>query len=317
MADGSRQSEKAERTEAVAAESRSFFLTASCRLPTAYCFTSSFPLKLSCLVAIVLLLAGRAFATTVVAVKTPNEIVIGADSKVTDTFGNAFVGRACKIVQAGNLFFAYEGLARDRRTGFDIARIGSQSLLLKPNATAAEKVSILTGFVTSQLFAELLSLKEHDPETYLEKVEGGQIFLKILIAGFDKDKPLLFVRQFRALPLNRRSIGVSVVPDDCLADCVGEISIRSLGETAAIDGLPEETPGFWKNGIVEGVRRLIETEIAARSEYVGPPVDILRIDRAGARWIQKKPECSDLVNNTQLPNQPSPRTRRRRKPLEH
>ena len=66
---------------------------------------------------------------------------------------------------------------------------------------------------------------------------------------------------------------------------------RFLGETEAIDGLPEETTGFWKEGLVNGVRRLVETEIAARSEYDGPPIDILRLDKNGAQWIQKKPEC--------------------------
>ena len=66
---------------------------------------------------------------------------------------------------------------------------------------------------------------------------------------------------------------------------------RFLGETEAIDGLPEETPGFWKEGLVNGVRRLVETEIVARSEYDGPPIDILRLDKNGAQWIQKKPEC--------------------------
>ena len=268
-------------------------------------------MKLFPLLAIALLLTGRAAATTIVAVRTPSEIVIGADSKVTDTYGNAFANQACKIIQAGNLFFAYEGLARDKQTGFDIAQIAARALQLKPNASVSEKVSILTGFVASQLFIELPLLKQHDPATYREKVEGGQTFLKILIAGFDGNKPLLFVRQFRAVPVNRQTIGVSVVPDDCLSDCFDEIVVRSLGETAAIDGLPEETPGFWKGGIVEGVRRLIETEIAARSEYVGPPVDILRIDSKGARWIQKKPGCAQPSNRSQ-PGQPSPRPRRSR-----
>lgn len=267
------------------------------------------------LLALILSLASHAAATTIVAVKTPGEIVIGADSKVTDTFGKAFANQACKIVQAGNLFYAYEGLARDRRTGFDIVKIVNQSLQLKPGAAASEKVSILTGFVTSQLFAELLSLKQHDPATYREKIEGGQTFLKILVAGFEGNRPLLFVRQFRAVAFGRGIIGVMVVPDDCLADCAGEIVIRSLGETAAIDGLPEETPGFWTKGIVEGVRRLIETEIAARSEYVGPPVDILRIDKTGARWIQKKPSCPDIQRRGASPTQPSQGKRRRRASL--
>ncbi|MBD0326951.1 MAG: hypothetical protein ICV68_10995 [Pyrinomonadaceae bacterium] len=246
------------------------------------------------LLALVLLTTGQAAATTIVAVKTRHEIVIGADSKVTDTFGGATANQACKIVQAGNLFFAYEGMARNRRTGFDIVKLAAQALALKPTASLAEKVSILTGFVTSRLFTELPNIKQNDPATYREKMEGGQTFLTILVAGFEGGEPFLFIRGFRAVPLGRQKIGVSVVPDDCLADCREEIVVKSLGETAAIEGLPEETPGFWTGGVVEGVRRLIETEIAARSEYVGPPIDILRIDKAGAEWIQKKPSCPGI-----------------------
>ncbi len=251
-------------------------------------------MRITRLLALVLTVAGQAAATTIVAVKTPREIVIGADSKVTDTFGGTVAKQACKIVQVGNLFFAYEGMTRNRRTGYDIVKLAAQALALKPNASLAEKVSILTGFVTSRLFTELPSVKQYDPNTYREKIEGGQTFLTILIAGFEEGQPLLFVRGFRAVPLSRQTIAVSVVPDDCLADCRGEIVVRSLGETAAIDGLAEETPGFWTNGAVAGVRRLIETEIAARSEYVGPPIDILRIDKTGAEWMQKKPSCPNI-----------------------
>jgi hypothetical protein len=255
------------------------------------------------LLALVLLMAGQAAATTIVAVKTPHEIVIGADSKVTDTFGGALANQACKIVQVGNLFFAYEGMTRNRRTGFDIVKLAAQALALKPTASLAEKVSILTGFVTSRLFTELPNVKQYDPDTYREKIEGSRTFLTLLIAGFEGGQPLLFVRGFRAVPLSRQTIGVSVVPDDCLADCRDEIVVRSLGETAAIDGLPEETPGFWTNGAAEGVRRLIETEIAARSEYVGPPIDILRIDKTGATWMQKKPSCPNIEKRPASPKQ--------------
>lgn len=261
-------------------------------------------MKLFLLLAFVLMLSGRAAATTIIAVKTEREIVIGADSKVTDTFGSAFANPSCKIVQAGNLFFAYEGMARNRRTGFDIVEIATRALLLKPGASVSERVSILTGFVTSRLFTELPNVKQHDTATYREKIEGGQTFLNILVAGFENGQPLLFVRGFRAVVLGRRVVGVSVVPDDCLADCRDEIVVKSLGETAAIDGLPEETPGFWTSGVAAGVRRLIETEIAARSEYVGPPIDILRIDETGAEWIQKKPACAGLKPRATSPRQP-------------
>jgi len=38
---------------------------------------------------------------------------------------------------------------------------------------------------------------------------------------------------------------------------------------------------------------LIEIELEARSEYVGPPIDIVRITPNGAQWIKKKTDCSD------------------------
>ena len=105
---------------------------------------------------------------------------------------------------------------------------------------------------------------------------------------------IVFVRSFRALQYNPGQISVAVIPDDCLADCKGQVAIRFLGESEAIDGLPEEMPDSWKAGLSDGVRGLIETEIAARGEYVGSPIDIVRISPNGAQWIQRKTECAEL-----------------------
>ena len=233
-------------------------------------------------------------ATTIVVARTASEIVIGADSKVTDAYGNDLNKRACKIRQRGDLFIAIEGLEIDRQTGFSVPVILNKALTLTPTAPAAEKVSMLMGFLVSGLLSELSHLKTHEPETYFRKIEGGQLFLRIIVAGFEKGRPLVFVRSFRALQYNPGQIGVAVIPDDCLADCKGQVATRFLGESDAIDGLPEETPDFWKAGLSDGVRRLIETEIAARGEYVGPPIDIVRISPNGAQWIQRKTECAEL-----------------------
>lgn len=247
------------------------------------------------LISLLLLLVpnSSALATTIVVARTRSEIVIGADSKVTDTFGNDLNKRACKILQVGNLFIAFEGLEVDRKTGFNVPEISTTALNSRPSGPMTEKISILTGFLVSELLVELSHLKTHEPDTYFRKIEGGQLFLRLIVAGFEKGKPLVFVRSFRALQYNPGQIGVTVIPDDCLDNCEGAVVTRFLGESDAIDGLPEETPGFWKAGLSEGVRRLIETEIAARSEYVGPPIDIVRISKSGAQWIQRKPECQE------------------------
>jgi hypothetical protein len=231
-------------------------------------------------------------ATTIVVARTPTEIVIGADSKVTDSYGGVVDNSACKIQQVGNLFVAFEGLLRDKKTGFNVAEIARRALQLKPNASAAEKVDILTGFVTSALFEELNQARINSPQEFRIKLEG-QTFLRIVVAGFEGNRPVVFVRQFRTAFM-ARNIGVVVIPDDCLKDCKGEVVTRFIGEIGAIEGLPEETQDFWKAGLISGVRRLLEIEIAARSEYVGAPIDILQINARGARWVQKKPECPNI-----------------------
>lgn len=246
-------------------------------------------------------------ATTIVVARSANEIVIGADSKVTDTYGNELNSQVCKIQQVGNLFVAFEGLLRDKATGFSVPDITVRALQLKPDATASEKVNILTGFLTAALFVELPHVRNNSADEFHTKLEG-QTFLRVVVAGFERNRPVVFVRQFRTTFI-ARGIGVTVIPDDCLADCEGEVVTRFLGETDAIDGLPEDTPDFWKGGLAAGVRRLIETEIAARSEYVGPPIDLLRIDANGAKWIHKKQACPELKSLRNPLNPPKRKNR--------
>lgn len=249
---------------------------------------------------------GVAKATTIVVARSTNEIVIGADSKVTDTYGNELGSEVCKIQQVGNLFLAFEGLWRDKATGFSVPQIAARALQLKPEASVADKVNVLTGFLTSGLFVELQRVRTNSVDEFHTKLEG-QTFLRVVIAGFEGNRPLVFVRQFRTT-LIARGIGVIVIPDDCVEGCTGNVVTRFMGETEAIEGLPEETPGFWNDGLATGVRRLIETEVAARSEYVGPPIDLLRINAQGAKWIQRKPGCPNVKR---LRVRPSPRKQRR------
>jgi hypothetical protein len=234
-------------------------------------------------------------ATTIIVVKTEDEIVIGADSKVTDTFGNTSANQACKIVQAGDVFFAYAGFARDNQTGFSIPQIAADALNLKPTASVTEKTEILTRVAVKKLNVEIPLLKQNNFVTYREKIEG-KIFLRILVAGFEKNKPVILVRKFRLGQTEEKKVSVIISTDDCDAKCTGKNVTRFLGEIEAIDGLPEETPDFWKGGLASGVRKLIETQIAAREEYVGAPIDILRISAKGAAWIQKKPACPEIKN---------------------
>ena len=242
-------------------------------------------------IAILLLIASPATATTIVAVKSKKEIVIAADSKVTDTFGNATGRSACKIVAAGGVVFAYAGFARDPATAFSVPEIVAGSLNENRALPIVEKTEATAKLVAERLEAEFKQLKTKDFVTFREKIEG-KTFLRIVIAGFEKGKPVLLVRHFRYGILADGSAGVSVSSDDCDAGCKGQNVTRFLGETDAIAGLPEETKGFWNQGLAAGAKKLVEIQIAAREEYVGPPVDLVRITSKQTKWITLKPECA-------------------------
>ena len=52
-------------------------------------------------------------------------------------------------------------------------------------------------------------------------------------------------------------------------------------------------PDFWKIGIAEAIRKLINLEISAKPSFVGPPISILTIDKSGPRWIEQG-ACPDV-----------------------
>lgn len=90
--------------------------------------------------------AGLAGATTIVVARTANKIVIGADSKVTDAYGKELNSQLCKIQPVGNLFIAFEGLLRDKATGFNVPaiqkkeeRAGVKPLRRRVNAPARRR----------------------------------------------------------------------------------------------------------------------------------------------------------------------------------
>jgi hypothetical protein len=232
----------------------------------------------------------NSLSTTVVAVKTSKEIYLGADSKVTDTFGNAAERRACKIVQSGRVFFAYAGFARDAKNGFSIPEIAKRSLASGKTLSIQAKTEAMAKVIVTELTRYLPKMKDESFVTFREKIEG-KTFLRIVVAGFDKGRPAIFVRLFRYGMTTDGRGGVLVSADDCDGKCSAPVTTRFLGETDAIVGLPEESKNFWNDGFAAGIRKLIEIQIAARDEYVGPPIDILRIDAKRATWIQKKDEC--------------------------
>ena len=230
--------------------------------------------------------------TTVVIAKTLREIVVAADSLSVTTGGE--VNTLCKIVQVKNHFFSSSGLQGNAQVGdvYSIARQAGQS-----SSDIASCLRRFIKLVHPLLRRAVLEHKKDSHEFYKSRIEGKTIV-----------DASLFGVEHNELVLGR--VRATVRADDTLVEGfrivykgkdnveLGEepLKLVLLGEQLWIRRQLGGDPNsfFSKRGIVEASRQLVQLEIDRAPKYVGPPIAILRIDRSGAKWVQRTPNCKSI-----------------------
>jgi hypothetical protein len=230
--------------------------------------------------------------TSIAVIRMPWVVVMGADSKSTVEGSTISTGTACKIHQADDLFFAVAGLTSDPGRGFNAPAIVREAM--RNESTMADKVEAAEQAIIERLNKELNRLQAEDPSMYAKKVraEEGKV-LSLAFVGFQKDESFALVRQFQAIESHPVSVHVS--RQSCPGDCPDGVRMFFLGRYKAIERYmsrrSKDTPRL---SLEEAVNHFIELEIGENPREVGGPVDILRIDKDGPRWIQKKDSCPEL-----------------------
>jgi len=229
--------------------------------------------------------------TSIIVLRTPSVVYLGADSK-TITEGQPVTDRkVCKIYQAHELFFAVAGIASDRRRGFNVPEIVARAVL--NGFTIGEMVKLSEEAIVEQLISELVRLREEDSATYqrMVKTDGGTI-LALAFAGYEEGATFVIISQFGAMDDHPPS--VSVKRDSCPGNCPFGVKTFFLGSYKAIARYIAGKTGEGDMEPIEAIRYLMELEMESNPQEVGGPVDILRIDKQGPKWIQKKEECPEV-----------------------
>lgn len=256
--------------------------------------------------------SSAAFATSIVAVRDSDEIVIGADSKTTLTPTGSGAGGSgsivrCKIVQAGDLFFASAGaaglgpagLSGDVDPDFDLKAIIAEGL--RGDGGIADKVSNMEKLLVTNL-ARIAEEARKDNAGFLMERFTKSPAHTIIVGGLENGEPVLMVRTFRMVisPSGSRSFVIGRF--DCPGDCQASFITIFEGRTEAIRKYLKEHRLFLHYADpVTAVRDLVGIEISKDPSSVGPPVDILRLTKKGAEWIQKKPLCPEIKKTSVLP----------------
>jgi|GEM_PF-757374 len=238
-----------------------------------------------------LALAAVTFGTSIVVVRTPSEVVLGADSRATFDDGKIVTYKAvCKIYQSKGIFYAIAGLTVNPITGFDPAIAISNEI--DRTSAISMLVPAVERAMAIRLTRELEWQKRERPAMYQRYVvENDNMALSVVIAGTENGLPVFYARAFKA--------DGTILREDHPA---GTFTVW-IGKAKAIERFVARNRNY--DSPTEAVRTLIQLEVDDSEPSVGPPIDIVRITKDGACWIQHKKECDENIPACQS-SQPSP-----------
>jgi hypothetical protein len=246
------------------------------------------PLRVArCLISLTTVLAfavPAARATSIVILRSANKVYIGADSRRSyRESADTYTGSVCKIVPAGRLLFVASGLtyANDQQ----VASVGAKVGRMSPTVRYAieEFRRRMRQFLPEAIAAE--ARVDHN------RVRKGLI-LEAAFIGMENNLASVSVEWYRG---NGSSTKPRVTTDRRIysSPVPGRYDFIFLGKRRAIDRYirGRSWPIRSDADAISLITRLINLEIAESPESTAPPVDILKLDRTGSHWLQRKASC--------------------------
>lgn len=223
-------------------------------------------------------------ATTLVAVWSPERLVIGADSLViTDTAPAS----ACKIDREGTTFFALSGLAEDQAARFSANALAHAAS--RGAADVEERVALFLQLAREPLGRALGLIRTQAPADYAWLQQGHPV-LQVMFADVQAGTPVLAVASLSVDETGGLREYQQVIRQG--TDRLGP-RILYAGQQGEIRQYLRANCQWYQDDSVNLVKRLISLESRVAGTRVGGPVDIIAFDGQGARWVQKKAACGE------------------------
>jgi hypothetical protein len=222
--------------------------------------------------------AGTADATSLAVIRTGQEIVIAADSRVTSLSSENSLPDMCKGRQTGNDIAAFVGLVSyssgGRAIGFDA--VGTVDAILDERGTLAAKAEKIKATLGGQLDKVLASVSR----AVLDKLNG--FVLGVVIAGEDEEETVLKLHYVQ-FTLGRGGALVS-----SLFLCPGEGCPHGVVRIVAP---PTRDLDLRPDG-VRWARGYVQSQIDRDMPGIGGPLQLVRITHQGLNWINLPLVCS-------------------------
>jgi len=221
---------------------------------------------------------GAAGATSLAVIRTAREIVIAADSRVTDYSSKGIPPDVCKVRQTGNAVAAFVGLV-GFTTGRGVRRfdaMGTVDAVLDERGTLAEKADKIRAILGGQL------AKVVGAASQIALARQNGFVLGVVIAGEDEDEPVLKLHYVQFV------VGRGGALTSSISHCPGEACRQGVVRLVA----PPASDLDLRADSVHWARNYVQSQIDRDVPGIGGPLQLVRITHEGLSWIDMPLVCS-------------------------
>jgi hypothetical protein len=233
---------------------------------------------------LLVLTISNAHATSIVILRSANRVYIGADSRRSyRENAGAYTGSVCKIVAAGRLLFAASGLtyANDQQ----IAAVGAE--VGRSSPTVHDAIELFRRRM-QQFLPKAIGAAGRVERNHARK----GLILEAAFIGIDDNLASVSVEWYRT---NGNITKPRVTTDrrTYSSPAFGRYDFIFLGKRHAIDQyLRGRSPSIRSDAdAISLITRLINLEVSESPQTTALPINILELDRAGSRWLQRRASC--------------------------
>ena len=229
----------------------------------------------------------RVEATTLAIIRTGNQIVIAADSLMT-LYGQR-PQLTCKIRRQGDVVFATAGLVSTSNGAIELH--STITNILRRGLPWDEQTRHVEEWIREPLLRTLRQMEQNLPDQFQAQLRQS-FTLHVSLAGIVDGTPALEMLEYFVERPDGSTLELRVERFSYPGTCVNTTEVFGIGETeemmelvTQLRRLPEDVTAL--------AHDLVATEIAHHPNYVGPPVDVIRLSPSGIEWVALKPACGD------------------------
>jgi hypothetical protein len=236
-------------------------------------------------------------ATSIVAIKTGDDIFIGADSKVLIEKDVAF--SQCKIAKMSDIFLVFSGMPSLPASSFNAYEIAEKTFAAK--GTISMRVDAYDKAVSSRLEAAFEQLRTKEPQIFARWYAPdvvNRVAMQALVAGAEGKGTVLAMLEYRIMSAQDAPVQLKAIRQDIITKPGStQPKILFLGMQDAINELLQKEDFFSDFDEVRNINAWIGAEAAAEPTKVSAPIDILKISPNKTEWIQHKDQCPEVEDS--------------------